>query len=196
MELILSTKSYAAKLSKSADIESNDPIQPIVKVNFAANVLTKPDSVSQCRYSPELVEFIKGDKAKTVILSNHGDSVLNITVVSAPTRSLDIKNKPFSIKPGQIKQLDFKWKGPYADNDSNIAVTFAVDGGAPKRFTIPVVIKGTKPPPPKPTPIEKPKSVAAQPRPSQSTLQQPTPAQTGNKWPGSDSLQPGANSKK
>jgi hypothetical protein len=201
VELIFATKNYASKLSKSADIESNDPVQPTVKIMFTANIQPKPDSAAACKYEPELIEFIKGGaKAKSLIVTNAGDSVLNVAIVSRPVKSLEIKNNEFTFKPGQIKKLEFKWKSMFAENDSNIAVTFEVKGDSTKRFTIPVVIKGTKPPEPKPTPtpIDKSKAVTAKPQPPpvQPIKKDSGQNQTNNKWPVSDSLQPAPDSKK
>jgi hypothetical protein len=164
---------------------------------FTANIQPKPDSAAACKYEPEIIEFVKGGaKTQSVTVSNTGDSVLNVAIVSRPVKSLEIKNNEFTFKPGQIKKLEFKWKSMFAENDSNIAVTFEVKGDSTKRFTIPVVIKGTKSPAPKPTPIDKSKAVTAKPQPVQPIKKEPGPTQTNNKWPVSDSLQPAPDSKK
>jgi hypothetical protein len=199
VELIFATKNYASKLSKSADIESNDPVQPSIKIMFTASIQPKQDSTAICKFAPEMVEFEKGkEKAKSVIVTNNSDSTLNIAMVSGAVKTLDIKNQNFSIKPDESKKLEFKWKSTFAENDSNIAVTFEVKGDSIQRFTIPVVIKGTKPPEPKPTPIDKSKAVTAnpQPPPVQPIKKDSGQNQTNNKWPVSDSLQPAPDSKK
>jgi hypothetical protein len=201
VELIFATKNYASKLSKSADIESNDPVQPTTKIMFTANIQPKQDSTAACQFTPELVEFVKGGaKAQSAIISNHGDSVLNIKMVNLPVKNLEIKNQNVSIKPGESKKLEFKWKSSFAENDSNISVTFEVKGDSAKRFTIPVIIKGTKPPEPKPTPtpIDKSKAVTAKPQPPpvQPIKKDSGQNQINNKWPVSDSLQPAPDSKK
>jgi hypothetical protein len=197
VELIFATKNYASKLSKSADIESNDPVQPTTKIMFTASIQPKQDSTAACQFTPEMVEFVKGGaKARSAIVSNHGDSPLDVRMVSLPVKNLDIKNQNFSIKPDESKKLEFKWKSIFAENDSNISVTFEVKADSTKRFTIPVVIKGTKPPEPKPTPIDKSKAVTAKPQPVQPIKKDPGQNQTNNKWPVSDSSQPTPDSKK
>jgi hypothetical protein len=198
VELIFATKNYASNLSKSADIESNDPVQPKFKIFFKASIQPKQDSAAACKFMPEMIEFIKGGpKAHSVKVSNHGDSVLNIIMISQPLKNVDIKNKSFSIKPGESKNIEFKWKSEFAENDSNIAVTFEVSGGKPDRFTIPLVGKGTKPPEPKPTPIEKAKPApTAKPQPIQPIKKEASQPEGSNKWPVSDTTQPTSNSKK
>jgi hypothetical protein len=199
VELIFATKNYASKLSKSADIESNDPVQPSLKIMFTANIQPKQDSIAAFIYTPDMVEFVKGGaKAQSVVISDHSDSVLNVRMINFPVKTLEIKNQNFSIKPDESKKLEFKWKSTFAENDSNIAVTFEVKGDSTQRFTIPVVIKGTKPPEPKPTPIDKSKAVTAKPQPPpvQPIKKDSGQNQINNKWPVSDSLQPAPDSKK
>lgn len=198
MELIFGTRNYASKLSKSADIESDDPVQPKVKIMFTAEIIPGPDSQSICRHSPDIVEFEKGkQKSQSAVFSNHGNAPLRISMVSVPPKELDVKTKPFDLKPTEIKKLDFKWKGTYAEKDSNLSLTFEIKGDSTSRFTIPVLIKGTKPPEPKLTQKELPKQPATPPQ-----LKEPVPKGTpqtagDNKWPiQPDSTRPNLGPKK
>jgi hypothetical protein len=198
VELLFATKNYASKLSKSADVLTNDPIQPAVKIMFTAQIMAGPDSTSACRHTPDIVEFaMGGQKSQSVVFSNHGDSVLHLAMVSTPPKALDIKNKPFALKPTEIKKLDFKWKGTFAENDSNISLTFEIQNDSTRRFTIPVVIKGTKPPEPKPTPIEKSKTLPASVKPVEPIKKEPVSNPPGKKWPvSSDTTRPDPGIKK
>lgn len=159
---------------------------------FTATVLPKPDSIATCRYKPEIIEFDKdGPKLQSVIFSNHGTIPIHVTLLSAFPRMLDFKSKPFTLKPTEIKKLDFKWKGTFAEKDSNISLTYEVKGDSTSRFTIPVVIKGTNPPETKPTPIEKSKVPEATAKPvgpiKKETIQSPG----SGKWPiSSDTTKP------
>ncbi|GEM_PF-2384846 len=184
MELIFGTRNYASRLSKSADIETNDPVQPTVRIMFTATVLPKPDSTAPCRFKPEIVEFTKdGPKNQSVVFSNHSDSTINVKLLSAIPRMLDFKSKPFTLKPTEIKKLDFKWKGTFAENDSNLSLTYEVSGDSIRHFTIPVLIKGTKPPEATPTPKEKIKQPGPVVKQSEPVKKETAPTPSGNKWP-------------
>jgi len=198
VELLFATKNYASKLSKSADVETNDPVQPTVKIMFTATILPKPDSAAACRYKPEIVEFEKGgQKSQSVVFSNHGQTAISVTLLSAVPQMLDFKSKPFTLKPTEIKKLDFKWKGTFAEKDSNISLTYEVKGDSTSRFTIPIVIKGTNPPETKPTPIEKTKTPGATAKPIEPIKKEAIQSPGSNKWPiSSDSTKPNPDIKK
>lgn len=184
MELIFATKNYASKLSKTADIETNDPVQPKLKIMFSANILIGPDSLAISRYTPDMLEFVKGgQKSQSVVFSNHGESPIHLTLVSTPPKALEVKNKPFDLKPTEIKKLDFKWKGEFTEKDSNISLTFEVQSDSARRFTIPIVVKSTKPPEPKPALKEKPKAPNSTVKPKEPIKKEAILAPSEKKWP-------------
>jgi hypothetical protein len=187
VELVFNTRTYSAKTVKSADIQTNDSLQPTVKISFSANIVGAQDSSSPYIITPDRMEFAQTIKKQTVTFANNCDSVLNFSVVSPAYAGLNIGDKSFKIKPHRKKEIDFKWKGPFAKADSNMVVTFAMTGSGKNRFSIPAIAKGTEPPP-------QPKHVTTEPT-KPATVQQPDLQKPENKWSLPDSTYKKRNSK-
>ena len=132
---------------KSADIQTNDPVQKSTRIDFSAQILAENDTALAYMISPHNIEFTATTKEQPVTFLNQGDSLLIFALAGKVPDGMEFKNKKLKLKPGQKKSFDFKWKGNFRDVDSTLTVTYEVIGQQNERFTIPILIKGTNPSP-------------------------------------------------
>lgn len=151
MELIFKTKSYRTKVSKYATIYSNDPDQPTVKIHLSSNVYPQPDTTLPYRLSQDTVAFSQKDKKWEIELENVGNSRLNIEPVGHPLEGLKVNIKNDDPKPGQKSELKLEWVKDFEKENLERSVTFQVRGSELEmyKFSLPIVIQGTDPTPPK-----------------------------------------------
>jgi hypothetical protein len=187
VELVFNTHTYSNKMVKSADIQTNDLTQPSVKISFSVNIQATPDTAAPFGRSVEQIELAQKADKQVVTFTNRSDSTLHFVLKSPAYRPLEPKNKDIKIKPHQTKNIDFSWKGDFPEADSSLTVTYAVTGSGMNRFTIPVTLKGTKPPVEQPKPTLKESAKPATTQPPNTAAQQPT---TISKWPASDTARP------
>ncbi|HBC47429.1 MAG TPA: hypothetical protein DEO84_03635 [candidate division Zixibacteria bacterium] len=145
--LVFNTKTSRGKVSKNAKITSNDITQVSLTIDFAANIVVAPDTVSDIRLEPYKMVFSK-DTARNFITVDNLDSLpVNLTMIGSPVDGVKTKVKNANIKKGESSKLEFDWKGSVPEYDDNHVITF--ETGIPKgvtRFSIPYTIKGTKGP--------------------------------------------------
>ncbi len=173
VELIFNTRNTKSAVVKNATISCNDSTSLSVKIGFSAKVFAENDSLLPFKYTPSIVNFTKdANKKVKLVLENKSDSTLQLASLFGPEGDLKMKIKDEKIKPHDKGTIEFQWKGEFFDLDSTQALTFALTGNGQQKFTIPVVMKGLKPPPvqlPKPAPTT----------PAQKTFSPPTPGQKG-----------------
>lgn len=153
MELIFKTRSYKTKISKYATIYSNDPDQPTAKIHMSANVYPTPDSTLPFSLSLDKVNLSEDNKKDKIILENKGDSKLYVESAGEIIDGLSIDVKNDDPKPGQKSELRFEWKSEFEKENSERSLTFVVYGSGKDttRFSVPILLQGTDPTPPKVT---------------------------------------------
>jgi hypothetical protein len=156
VELIFGTKTSKGKISKNARISCNDSVRAAITIDFSANIVTNPDTVSNVRLSPDQLIFSK-DKAKfSVKVDNFDTSEVRLTQVGPLPDGVTAKIKNERIKAGKNTTLEFAWKGVQPEYDANHVATFDTGLKGIPRFSIPYTVSGTKGP--KPGPVLPPKT--------------------------------------
>jgi hypothetical protein len=150
VELIFGTKTSRGRVSKNAKITCNDTSQASLTIDFAANVIFDPDTISNIRFNPQQLTFSK-DTSKCVVTIENFDSLqVNLAMIGLPVDDISAKVKNAAIKKGKNTKLEFEWKGTAPEYDTNHILTF--ETGLPDkesaRFSIPYTIRGTKGPKP------------------------------------------------
>jgi len=183
VELIFKTKSYRTKVSKYATIYSNDPDQPTVKIHLSSNVYPEPDTTLPYRLSQDTVAFSQADKKREIELENVGDSRLNIEPIGHPLEGLKINIKNDDPKPGQKSELKLEWAKDFEKENLERSVTFLVRGSEQQmyKFSLPIVIQGTDPTPPKVSNTAKTKNRSAASTKTPPRRPAVKPAKTGDK---------------
>jgi hypothetical protein len=172
--LVFNTGVSRGKAIKSARVMTNDTTQTNLSISFSVNIYASPDTVSTLRLSPDKLAIEKATKKQTVIVENHGQSRIELSLAETLHDNLRIKIKNDAIKPGDKGQIQFEWKGDFPKADLKHIVTFQTSDTLIKRFSVPCVIKGTEQPaPPAPPKItEQPKPQQPPPAPPKTTVQQ------------------------
>jgi len=171
VELIFKTKNYRTKVSKYATIYSNDPDQPTVKIHLSSNVYPQPDTTLPYRLSQDTVAFSQKDKKCEIELVNVGNSDLIIEPVGYPLEGLKVNIKNDDPKPGQKSELKLEWAKDFEKENLERSITFQVRGSelGIYKFSLPIVIQGTDPTPPKVSTKARTKNRSA------ATTKRPTP---------------------
>ena len=151
VELIFKTRTYKTRISKYATIYSNDPDQPTAKIHMSAHVYPSPDTSLPFALSLEKVNLSKDSKKSKIVLENKGDSRLYVESAGEVIDGLSIKVKNDDPKPGQKSELRFEWKDEFEKENSERSITFLVYGSGKDttRFSVPILLQGTDPTPPK-----------------------------------------------
>lgn len=151
MELIFQTKHYKTRVSKYATIYSNDPAEPTTKIHLTATIDPQPDTTLPFSLAPDSVSLSQDNKKAEIELTNTGQSKLLIQHVGGAIEGLSVDIKNEDPKPGQETKLRFKWDTDFQKENLQRSVSFAVtgDGGEMARFSVPIMVQGTNPTPPK-----------------------------------------------
>lgn len=138
-------------MKKYATIYSNDPDQPTVKIHFSTVVDPMPDTNLTFKFTPSKTSLSKESKKSKIVIENNGDSNLYIESLSPQIDGLAFKIKGKKVKPGKKSEIRFEWKGEFEKENIEQSMTFLAygDGVDSTRFTLPVLVKGTDPTPPR-----------------------------------------------
>jgi hypothetical protein len=154
VELIFGTKTSKGRVSKNAKITCNDTSRASLTIDFAANIISDPDTISNIRFNPQQLTFSKDTTKCSVTVENLDSLQVNLVMAGLPLDGINAKVKNAAIKKGKTAKLEFEWKGTPPEYDTNHVLTFAT--GLPDkesaRFSIPYTIRGTKGPKPGTTP--------------------------------------------
>lgn len=179
MELIFGTKTTKGKISKNARISCNDSVRAAITIDFSANIVISPDTLSNLRFSPDQLVFSK-DKAKfSVKVENFDSSEVRLTQVGPLLDGVSAKIKNQQVKAGKNTTLEFAWKGKAPEFDANHVATFDTGLKGIPRFSIPYVVMGTKGPKPGTTPAHGSPNIA-KPNPNAEKPGSKTAGQPGN----------------
>lgn len=154
VELTFKTRTYKTKISKSATINTNDLTQSNVKIRVSAHIDPVPDTTLPYTYMPDKLEFTQEEKKLEVVFTNNSDQKLHLTRVGDTYDGLSMKLGKDSLKPGKKTKIKFEWIGEFGKENFERSMTFVVTGSGSTRFSVPFVVKGTDPTPPK-KPIRK-----------------------------------------
>ncbi len=150
VELIFGTKTSRGRITKNAKITCNDSTRASLTIDFAANVILDPDTVSVVKYTPQQITFSKDTTKCAVTVANNDSLQANLVMVGIPVDNISAKVKNSAIKKGKNTKIEFEWKGTEPEYDANHVLTFAT--GLPDkesaRFSVPYTIRGTKGPKP------------------------------------------------
>jgi hypothetical protein len=154
VELIFGTKTSRGRITKNAKITCNDSTRASLTIDFVANIIFDPDTVSNVRFSPQQIAFSKDTTKCSVTVANHDSLQVNLAMAGLPLDGINAKVKNAAIKKGKTTKLEFEWKGTAPEYDTNHVLTF--ETGLPDkegaRFSIPYTVRGTKGPKPGTTP--------------------------------------------
>lgn len=149
VELTFNTRTYKTKITKSATINTNDLAQSKVKIRVSAQVGAVLDTTLPYIYTPNKLEFSQDEKKFEVVLTNTGDQELHLTQVGDTYEGLSMNLDDDSLKPGEETKITFKWNGEFQKENFVRSMTFVVTGSGSTRFSVPFIVKGTDPTPPK-----------------------------------------------
>ncbi len=138
-------------MKKYATIYSNDPDKPTVKIHLATVVDPMPDTNLAFTFAPSKTSLSKESKKSKIVIENNGDSKIYIESLSPQIDGLAFKIKGNKVKPGKKSEIRFEWKGEFEKENIERSMTFLAygDGVDSTRFTLPVLVKGTNPTPPR-----------------------------------------------
>ncbi len=149
VELTFKTRTYKSKLSKAATIYSNDLTKSQVKITVSAQVDPAPDSTLPFTFSPERLEFTQEGKKSELIITNTGDQKLRLSQIGDSYAGLSVKLDKDSLEPGKKTKIKFEWTGEFEKENFERSSTFHVTGSKSARFSVPFIVKGTDPTPPR-----------------------------------------------
>ncbi len=149
MELTFKTRNYKTKVTKAATIHTNDLTLSQVKIRVSAHVDPAPDTTLPYVYSPDKLEFTQDDKKFEVIVTNTSDRDLRLSQIGDTYDGLSVKLDKDSLKPGKRAKIKFKWTGEFEKENLERSSTFYITGSGSTRFSVPFIVKGTDPTPPK-----------------------------------------------
>ncbi len=149
VELTFKTRTYRTKITKAATIHSNDLTQSKLKIKVSAQVDPAPDTTLPFTYTPDKLEFSQDDKTFKVIITNTSDEKLRLSQVGDNYDGLSVELDKDSLKPGKEAKIKFKWTGEFEKENLERSSTFHVIGSGSTRFSVPFIVKGTDPTPPK-----------------------------------------------
>jgi hypothetical protein len=145
VELIFNTRASRGRVNKNAKITSNDTAKPSFSIDFTAQIIPEPDTISAVRYSPTRLEFDKDSRKMTVTVENHDNTATKLGILGSMADDVTAKIKDDVIKAGKTGKLEFQWKGDtLPEYDEEHVITFETGIRSIHRFSIPYVIKGQK----------------------------------------------------
>ncbi len=145
MELIFNTRASRGRVAKNAKITSNDAAKPSFSIDFTAQIIPEPDTISALRYSPAKLEFDKDSRKMTVTVENHDSTAAKLGMLGSMADDVTAKIKDDVIKAGKTGKLEFQWKGDtLPEYNEEHVITFETGIRGINRFSIPYVIKGQK----------------------------------------------------
>ncbi len=136
----LDTKKLRGTVRKSILIDSNDPINPYLKISFKAKI---NDTLATIQSNPQVADFerFKGsDKAKfTLSIINRGSDPIDLVILDKPPDDIlgvSFKNNSLASGDSTILELELKTElspGPFVSS-----LTLEAEGIPNSRMTIPI----------------------------------------------------------
>jgi hypothetical protein len=148
VELIFSTKTTKGKISKNARISCNDSVRAAITIDFSANILPNPDSLSSVKINPDQIFFSKDTTKAEVKVENLDSNQVQLTQVGSLPYGVSAKIKNSPVKSGKSALLQFTRKGEAPEYDANYVATFDTGIKSVARFSVPYTVRGTKGPKP------------------------------------------------
>ncbi len=149
VELTFKTRTYKSKISKAATIYSNDLTKSQVRIKVSAQVDPAPDTTLPFAFSPDRLEFTHENRKSEVIITNTGDNKLRLSQIGDTYKGLSVKLERDSLRPGKKTKIKFEWTGEFEKENFERSSTFHITGSKSARFSVPFIVKGTDPAPPK-----------------------------------------------
>jgi hypothetical protein len=147
VELVFNTRSKG-KVSKNARISSNDSTRASITIDFSANIVADPDTVSAIRFTPPQLAFSKDTTKYSVVVQNFDSVQVKLSQVGRSTDGVTAKIKNEIIKAGKTGKLDFVWVGTAPEYDASHVLSFDTGIKGVSRFSVPYTVRGMKGPKP------------------------------------------------
>jgi hypothetical protein len=145
VELVFNTRTSRGRVTKNARITSNDQAKPTLSIDFTAQIMPEPDTVSPLRFSPERLEFDKKNRKLSVTVENYDSTEAKLDMVGLPAGDINAKIKDEVVRAGKTGKLEFQWKGDtLPEYDEDHVFTFETSSKSVHRFSVPYVIRGQK----------------------------------------------------
>jgi hypothetical protein len=147
VELIFNTKAKG-KVSKNARISSNDSTRASITIDFTANIVGDPDTLSSIRMTPAQLAFSKDTTKYSLVVQNMDSVQAKVVQVGTSPDGVSAKIKNGIIKAGTSGKVEIDWKGTQPEYDSNHVLSFDTGIKGVSRFSVPYTIRGLKGPKP------------------------------------------------
>ena len=135
LEITFNSTGYRRRTTKAVIVRSNDPVRPMIRVVFTANMDTT--SFPNVQFEPNPISFGKMDDFKTKLklrITNNTERSLKVNIGEQPKEFAEWKLKNSKIKPGKSTTLEMKlvktlkpdmfFKGAISFTFSNKSETF------------------------------------------------------------------------
>lgn len=151
IELIFTSSKggYGIATSKSATVTCNDNDRGSFPLTLKAKVYQYPDSLAPLSLSASSFTYESKTRSNEVKLKvkNVSKNKVKMTLASCPYGFLKVNVPDSELKPGKEKEIKIKIDPTLKDEEFKKSFTLAVNDSLGTRYTVPVVLFKTAPPP-------------------------------------------------